>query len=78
MANRETIQPDPGDKRYERPDDPPEDQLLETGEEEVFSRAEVESGRIEHNTGAAQHSVAERDEAQTERQAPDDASESTD
>lgn len=28
----------------------PEDQLLEAGQEEVFSRAEVESGRIEHNT----------------------------
>jgi hypothetical protein len=55
----------------------PED-LLETGEEEVFSRAEVEGGRIEHNTAAGRHSVAERDEAQTERQAPDDASESAD
>jgi hypothetical protein len=28
----------------------PEDQLLEAGQEEVFSRAEVESGRIEHHT----------------------------
>lgn len=27
----------------------PEDQLLEAGQEEVFSRAEVESGRIEHD-----------------------------
>ncbi|WP_292045631.1 MULTISPECIES: hypothetical protein [unclassified Brevundimonas] len=27
----------------------PEDQLLEDGQEEVFSRAEVESGRIEHH-----------------------------
>ena len=27
----------------------PEDQLLEAGQEEVFSRAEVESGRIEHH-----------------------------
>lgn len=26
-----------------------EDQLLEAGQEEVFSRAEVESGRIEHH-----------------------------
>jgi len=53
----------------------PEDDLLETGEEEVFSRAEVESGRIEHNTAAGRHGgkLAERDEAQTERQAPDDA-----
>lgn len=28
----------------------PEDQLLEAGQEEVFARAEVESGRIEHHT----------------------------
>jgi len=27
----------------------PEDQLLEDGQEEVFSRAEIESGRIEHH-----------------------------
>ena len=27
----------------------PEDQLLEDGQEEVFSRAAVESGRIEHH-----------------------------
>ena len=26
-----------------------DDQLLEAGQEEVFSRAEVESGRIEHH-----------------------------
>jgi len=28
----------------------PEEQLLEAGQEEVFSRAEVEGGRIEHHT----------------------------
>ncbi|TFW14217.1 hypothetical protein EGY25_03170 [Brevundimonas intermedia] len=28
----------------------PDDQLLETGQEEVFARAEVESGRIEHHS----------------------------
>ena len=27
-----------------------EDELLEAGQEEVFARAEVESGRIEHHT----------------------------
>lgn len=27
-----------------------EDQLLESGQEEVFSRAEVEGGRIEHHS----------------------------
>ena len=30
----------------------PEDELLESGQEEVFSRAEVESGRIEHQVEA--------------------------
>jgi hypothetical protein len=60
----------------ERPGDPPEDDdLLETGQEEVFSRAEVEGGVIEHGSAAGRHGagLAERDEAQTERQAPDDA-----
>lgn len=28
----------------------PGDELLESGQEEVFSRTEVESGRIEHQT----------------------------
>jgi len=31
----------------------PEQELLEAGQEEVFSRTEVESGRIEHQAGAA-------------------------
>ena len=37
------------------PDPPPkeESELLDTGQEEVFSRTEVELGRIEHNSGAA-------------------------
>ena len=30
----------------------PEDELLQAGQEEVFSRTEVESGRIEHQTEA--------------------------
>lgn len=34
----------------DRPDD--EDELLMDGQEEVFSRSEVESGRIEHHSGA--------------------------
>lgn len=29
----------------------PEEELLEAGQEEVFSRTEVENGRIEHHTG---------------------------
>lgn len=29
----------------------PEDELLETGQEEVFSRTEVASGEIEHQAG---------------------------
>lgn len=32
-----------------------EDQLLETGQEEVFARAEVEAGRIEHAVSAGGH-----------------------
>ena len=31
-----------------RPDDPDEQELLDVGQEEVFSRTEVELGRIEH------------------------------
>jgi len=63
---------------------PPKDddaELLETGQEEVFSRTEVESGRIEHATKAMPWNDREpgpdqirRDEEQTERQAPNDAS----
>lgn len=30
----------------------PEDELLEAGQEEVFSRTEVESGRMEHHSEA--------------------------
>ncbi|HYC67080.1 hypothetical protein [Brevundimonas sp.] len=30
----------------------PEDELLESGQEEVFSRTEVESGAIEHHSEA--------------------------
>jgi hypothetical protein len=29
-----------------------EDELLDAGQEEVFSRAEVERGQIEHSSGA--------------------------
>jgi len=65
------------------------DELLETGQEEVFSRTEVETGRTEHQDLAGKHvlprpSAADwqepepdqvrRDEEQTERQAPNDAS----
>ena len=64
------------------------DELLETGQEEVFSRTEVETGRTEHQDLAGKHvaprpSAADwqerepdqirRDEEQTERQAPNDA-----
>jgi hypothetical protein len=65
---------------------PPKDEdaeLLETGQEEVFSRREVESGRIEHSTEAGSHHAhspgdpgpdqMRRDEAQTLRQAPNNA-----
>ncbi|MFN3931948.1 MAG: hypothetical protein ACK4JY_09395 [Brevundimonas sp.] len=41
----------------------PEDELLESGQEEVFSRSEVESGRIEHQAragGSSDHDADER------------------
>ena len=65
---------------------PPKDddaELLETGQEEVFSRTEVETGRIEHaarpksppwNDREPGPGQIRRDEEQTERQAPNDAS----
>jgi len=65
---------------------PPKDknaELLNTGQEEVFSRTEVETGRTEHAFQAGRHApkpgapapdAAARDEAQTERQAPSNAS----
>ena len=56
-------------------------ELMEDGQEEVFSRTEVESGRIEHETGehrrAADGRSAEdvlHDEEVTQRMAPNDAS----
>lgn len=66
-----------------------DDELLETGQEEVFSRIEVETGRTEHQDIAGKHvhprpsatdwqepesDEIRRDEEQTERQAPNDAS----
>ncbi|MBU1385133.1 MAG: hypothetical protein KKG14_09245 [Alphaproteobacteria bacterium] len=36
----------------------PEEELLESGQEEVFSRTEVESGRIEHQAKAGGSSDA--------------------
>jgi hypothetical protein len=67
---------------------PPKDdaaELLESGQEEVFSRTEVEAGRIEHAIGERDRAIPmpddtagpeqiRRDEDQTERQAPDSAS----
>jgi hypothetical protein len=61
---------------------PPKDEaseLLEVGQEEVFSRTAVEMGRTEHASeagrqgGPAPDAIA-RDEAQTQRQAPPNAS----
>lgn len=56
-----------------------EDELLDSGQEEVFSRTEVTRGRIEHEAHAGDHegptlSQVRQDEAQTQRQAPDNAS----
>lgn len=36
------------------PEDSDADEVLDTGQEEVFSRTEVELGRIEHATDAGQ------------------------
>jgi len=38
----------------------PENELLESGQEEVFSRTEVESGRIEHQAEAGGRRDGER------------------
>jgi len=41
----------------------PEEELLESGQEEVFSRTEVESGRIEHQAdtdGTGEHRDGDR------------------
>ncbi|KQW80748.1 hypothetical protein ASC65_12280 [Brevundimonas sp. Root1279] len=39
----------------------PEDEILEDGQEEVFSRTEVEQGRIEHETEAGGSTGPEAD-----------------
>ena len=58
-------------------------ELMEDGQEEVFSRTEVETGRIEHDTHAGAHGRAAdgrtaeevlHDEEVTLRMAPNDAS----
>jgi hypothetical protein len=41
--------------------DAPADELLIDGQEEVFSRTEVESGRIEHHAGAGSGSTDGQD-----------------
>lgn len=38
----------------------PDDELLESGQEEVFSRTEVETGHIEHKTGEDAATPSER------------------
>jgi hypothetical protein len=57
----------------------PGGELLDDGQEEVFSRTAVELGRTEQATKAGHEAepvptAIARDEAQTERQAPDNAS----
>jgi hypothetical protein len=44
-----------------------EPELLETGQEEVFSRAEVERGRIEHGAAAGSHGAEKAGEKREER-----------
>ena len=43
--------PPPGEAEPPR-EGPANDEVLDVGQEEVFSRAEVELGRIEHGVGA--------------------------
>ena len=45
----------------------PEDELLESGQEEVFSRTEVERGRIEHHVASG----GEGDDPQSEPRGDD-------
>ncbi|HYC73363.1 hypothetical protein [Brevundimonas sp.] len=45
----------------------PEDELLESGQEEVFSRTEVESGRIEHETEAGGRRAGHEDDREPGR-----------
>ena len=47
----------------------PEDEMLEAGQEEVFSRTEVESGRIEHQARAGGRG-ADQGDAQDPRADP--------
>lgn len=52
----------------------PEEELLESGQEEVFSRTEVETGRIEHQAeagGAAAEPESHRTEADERSGDPD-------
>lgn len=60
-------------RRAANPPRHPGDELLQSGQEEVFSRTEVDRGRIEHEAAAGAHGLKARDEAQTERQTPPDA-----
>ena len=51
----------------------PADELLIDGQEEVFSRTEVESGRIEHHAAAGSGSTGSQDgvePVETSRQRP--------
>jgi len=45
----------------------PEEELLESGQEEVFARSEVESGRIEHAVTAGGHSAGVSDDEVSNR-----------
>ena len=49
----------------------PEDELLQAGQEEVFSRTEVESGRIEHHAESGGPGVKQGDDGKRKaRDAP--------
>lgn len=53
MTNKKDQHPDPGSRGLAVGGlGGPEDELLEAGQEEVFSRTEVELGRVEHQSTA--------------------------
>lgn len=52
---------DPEPRTEEPREGPESDEVLDVGQEEVFSRAEVELGRIEHATEAGRERREKRD-----------------
>lgn len=55
----------------------PDDELLVDGQEEVFSRSEVELGRIEHDTTAGSGLDEDRESGEVEEPTPRPAPDNT-